>query len=161
MVQELEDDEADLSLLKTTHQPLYRSLFPEWGRVHADFLNFTTSTDKGPKSTKQMRNSNAPSQKSLKKSYPMCLTYFKPLNLCIFALVSEIVIHVVQQSGNKKVFNQVARHKINQNNEFIPTCLEVALHKVSGRLLVCLAVQSSKLNKADQYDNYVIVYEFD
>lgn len=43
--------------------------------------------------------------KNPKKSYPMCLTYFKPLNLCIFALVSEIVIHSVQQSGNKKVFN--------------------------------------------------------
>lgn len=85
--------------------------------------------------------------KHKKSSYPMCMTYFKPLNLCVFALVSEIVLYHVQQSGNKKVYLEVAKHRINQNNEFIPTCLEVALHKVTGRLLIILAVQSSRENK--------------
>jgi hypothetical protein len=77
------------------------------------------------------------------------MTYFKPLNLCVFALVSDISIHSIAQSGNKKDFSEVARHHISPNNEFIPTCLEVALHKISGKLIVCLAVQSSRINKFD------------
>ena len=89
------------------------------------------------------------------------MTYFEPLNLCVFALVSDVVIYNVQQSGQKKIFNQLAVHKIDVRNEYIPTCLDVALHKVSGKLLVCLAVQGSRLNKQDQYDHLVIVFEFD
>lgn len=70
----------------------------------------------------------------------MCMAFYKPLNLIIFALVTEIAIYVVQQGGNNKVFTHVASHKIDKNNDFIPTCLEVATHKVTGKLLVCLAV---------------------
>lgn len=68
------------------------------------------------------------------------MDFYKPLNLCIFALVAEIAIYSVSQGGNKKVFNHIASHKIDKNNEFIPTCLEVAQHKVTGKILVCLAV---------------------
>lgn len=32
---------------------------------------------------------------------------------------------------------------------------------MTGKVLVCLAVQSSRLNKNEQYDHYVIVYEVD
>jgi hypothetical protein len=38
--------------------------------------------------------------------------------------------------------------------------LEVGQHKVTGKVLVCLAVQrQGKL--ADAYDHWIIVYEFD
>jgi hypothetical protein len=70
----------------------------------------------------------------------MCLTYFKPLDICVFALVSSISLQVMQQSGIKKMFTEVASYKFNNTNEFIPTFVDVALHKVTGRLLVCLAL---------------------
>jgi len=34
----------------------------------------------------------------------MFMAYFKPLNLCVFSLVSEILLYHVEQSGNKKVY---------------------------------------------------------
>jgi hypothetical protein len=37
--------------------------------------------------------------KTTNPSYPMAMTYFQPLNLCIFALVSDIAIYSVQQGG--------------------------------------------------------------
>jgi len=58
------------------------------------------------------------------------------------------------------VFNHVVTHRIDKKNEYIPTCLEVGQHKVTGKVLVCLAVQrQGKL--ADAYDHWIIVYEFD
>lgn len=42
-------------------------------------------------------------------TYPLCFTFFKPLNLIVFALVSEIAIYWVV-GGNKKVFVHVASH---------------------------------------------------
>jgi hypothetical protein len=68
------------------------------------------------------------------------MTYFESLSLCIFALVSDVAIYSVQQSGQKKSFNQVATHQIDPQNEYIPTCIDAALHKVSGKLLICLAL---------------------
>lgn len=145
LVRELDDDDANVSL--KLKQPLYRTLFPEWGRITAhEYLN---------------SKAYVPPIKLMKKrkmQHIMFMAYFKPLNLCVFALVSEIVLFHVEQSGNKKVYVQVASHRISASNEFIPTCLEVALHKVTGKLLVCLAVQSSRQSKdAAQYDHYVIV----
>jgi hypothetical protein len=82
-------------------------------------------------------------------------------DLFVFALVADIAIYKLHQGGNKKVFINVASQKIDANNEYIPTALEVAQHKVSNKLIVCLAVQSTKLNKYEMYDHYVLVYEFD
>jgi hypothetical protein len=72
------------------------------------------------------------------ETYPICFTYFKPRNLIVFALVSEIAIYTVV-GGNIKSFTHVASHKIDINNEFVPMCIDVGIHKVSGNLLVCLA----------------------
>jgi len=72
-------------------------------------------------------NNNKLSKDKERKIYPMCIEFFKKLNLIIFALTNEIAIHSIHHSGNKKVFNKVASHKFNP--DFIPTCLEVSLHK--------------------------------
>lgn len=49
----------------------------------------------------------------VRETYPMCMTYYKPLNLVIFALVSrEIVIKEVKQSGQRKIFMTRAWIKI-------------------------------------------------
>jgi WD40 repeat protein len=55
----------------------------------------------------------------------------------------------------------MASCKVDASNDFIPTWLEVGQHKVSSRLIVCLAVQQTRMNKQEQYDNYLLVLEFD
>jgi hypothetical protein len=52
--------------------------------------------------------------------------------------------------------------KISSHNEFLPVCLEVAEHKVTGRLIVCLAVQKlSKEESEQEQENSILIYEFD
>jgi hypothetical protein len=70
------------------------------------------------------------------------------MNLIVFALVTEIAIYTIV-GGNMKSFTHIQSQKIDPNNEFVPTSIEVGLHKVSGNLLVCLAAQSSKINKVE------------
>ena len=72
LVQVLEDEEADISSKIGKHKPLYRTLFPEWGRLHAKFLNVKTEGEKGQKYIKKVETA-----KQTKSSYPMCLPYFK------------------------------------------------------------------------------------
>lgn len=91
----------------------------------------------------------------------MCMKFFKPLNLCVFALVSQIVIYKVKQSCAKKVFVQVASHRMDPQNEFICTALDVALHKVTGKVIVCVAIQTSKQFKPESFNHFVVVNEFD
>lgn len=89
----------------------------------------------------------------------MCILYFKPFDLCLFALTSQIVIYQVKQSCNRKTFVQVASHRM--DTEFIITCMEAGRHKVSERLLVFLAIQTSKQAKPEMFGNQVVVLEFD
>lgn len=151
LVRELDDDDADaIGNKKTQHEPLYWSLFPKWDRLPSSYLATKPMSSKEYQDSLKRGFKKSGDFKPAKKSnaqYPMCLTYFKPLQLCIFALVSDIVMYKIHTSGNKKVYNKVASHRISQKNEFIPTCLEVAKHKVTGKLLVCLAVQSSRSEK--------------
>ena len=91
----------------------------------------------------------------------MSMTFFKPLNLCIFALVSSIVIYKIKQQCANKHFVQVASHKIDPQNEYICTSLDIALHKVSGKVIVCVALQTSKQHTLQNFNHYVAVYEFD
>lgn len=91
----------------------------------------------------------------------MCIAYYDPLNLCVFALVSEVVIYGLVQGSNKKEFVHLNSCKVDASNDFIPTWLEVGQHKVSNKVIVCLAVQQTRMNKQEQYDNYLLVIEFD
>ena len=63
----------------------------------------------------------------LNKSYPMAIKFFQKddLNLCIFALVSDLVIFEVKQSGVKKVFRHVLTHRLDDKDEFLPTHLDI------------------------------------
>lgn len=98
--------------------------------------------------------------------YPMCMTFFRPLNLCVFALSGDLVIYKLKWSCSRKVFTQVATHKFsqppeNKYNELLPTSLVCALHKVTGKLLVCVALQTSRQAKAEHFNHYLVVYELD
>jgi len=40
-----------------------------------------------------------------KKTYPMCMEYYEPYNIALFALVSrEIQIHQLKQTGVRRTF---------------------------------------------------------
>lgn len=58
LVRELEDDEADVRLQITQHKPLYKVLFPEWGRLHSDFLNVKIDNDEKTKQVKKVSENN-------------------------------------------------------------------------------------------------------
>lgn len=55
----------------------------------------------------------------------------------------------------------MASHRIDVGNEFIPTCLDVAMHKVTGKVIVCVAIQTSRQVKPEHFNHFVVVYEFD
>lgn len=59
----------------------------------------------------------------------MCMTFYKPLNVFVFALVSDIAIYSLHQGGNNKSFTSVASQQIQKDNEYIPTVLEVSQHR--------------------------------
>lgn len=42
----------------------------------------------------------------------MCMTFYKPLNVFVFALVADLAIYSLQQGGNSKSFNSVATQQI-------------------------------------------------
>ena len=79
----------------------------------------------------------------------MAMTFFQKeeLNLCIFALVSDLVMYEVRQSGAKKVFRHVVTHRLDERDEYLPVRLDVQWNRVKKCLQVCIACISSKLNK--------------
>lgn len=95
----------------------------------------------------------------------MAMTFFQDaiedLNLCVFALVSDLVIFEVRQSGAKKVFRHVLTHRLDEKDEYLPSHLDVALCKVKKCLQVCIAAISSRLNKQETNDYVLIVLEID
>ena len=93
--------------------------------------------------------------------YPMAIEYYKPLDLCVFALVNYIAIFKVKQSCAKKVIHHVASHRIDKKKEHLPTSVAVAQHKTTGRVLVIAALQTNKQHLPGQFHHYIVVYEFD
>ena len=75
------------------HQPLYRSLFPEWGRVPASYINLDQQQTLTKAQLLKQQKEQLNAQKNKTHGYPMCLTYFDPLQLCVFCLVSDLIIY--------------------------------------------------------------------
>lgn len=74
--------------------------------------------------------------------------------------MSEIAIYKIT-CGNKKSFVHVASYNFDPLSEYVPTFIEAGIHKVSGRLIIALAAQGSRLNKEEHcFDHYILVYEF-
>ena len=62
-----------------------------------------------------------------KQTYPMVMTYYEPLGLLIFAMVSKEIqlVKIRSQGQNKKVFELVGSFKL----EGVPTNIEVCAQK--------------------------------
>ena len=65
----------------------------------------------------------------------MCMNYYEPYNIAIFALVSkEIQIHQLKQTGVKKTFFHIQSLRV--ENMIVQMSIEE--HKSSGNLILCL-----------------------
>ena len=93
VAQELENDEADITQKNKKNNPLYKTLFPEWGRFSTKYLTQDRIQADDRKISKMMKKHESNGQKHKKNSYPMCMTYYSKLNLCVFALFSDIVLY--------------------------------------------------------------------
>jgi hypothetical protein len=90
-------------------------------------------------------------QNQSKTVYPMCMKFIKidnQLPLCVFALVADVAIYTIHQGGNSKVFTHLSSIKIavdeqSGEGDYLPTCMEVAEHETTKKLIVCLSVQSA------------------
>ena len=94
----------------------------------------------------------------------MTINYFtiQDKHLLIFGLVAGVEIYEVKQSGAKKVFNKMCNHKIDENNDLIPVQLDCAEHRVRpGILQIVIATESSRINKSEDHDNFIICLEVD
>lgn len=67
----------------------------------------------------------------------MFMTYYKKLQLVIFALLGEVKIVQVKQNGQKKTFQTMASHLLDD----LPVGMDVGSHKLTGKLLIFVACQ--------------------
>ena len=74
-----------------------------------------------------------------KQTYPMCMGYYEPTNVAVFALVSkEIQLHQLKKTGLKRKFTHVQSLRV----ENMIVALSFEKHKSSNSLLLCLGTQS-------------------
>lgn len=60
------------------------------------------------------------------------------------------------------MFQYVTKYCFDPKGEYIPTALQIGPHKVTGKLVICLAAQEQKLNHAEQcFDHYILILNFD
>jgi len=70
-----------------------------------------------------------------KVTYPICVQYYKPLDIVAFALVNRsLQIFSIRQTVTKLAFEQ----KATAQTENMAICLSVETHKVTDRLLCCV-----------------------
>ena len=86
------------------HDPFYQKLFPpqQAKNIAKQSSNKNWESEELDEPSLEKDTQKKKFFKSTQPSYPMCMTFFEPLNLCIFALVSDIVIYDIQQNGQKK-----------------------------------------------------------
>ena len=93
------------------------------------------------------------------------MTYYKPQELIVFALLGEIKIVNIRQSGSKKTFPTVAHWVFDSTS--LPIGMDVGTHKLTGKLLIFVACQAfrerefkaSKDSESASY--YISVLEVD
>lgn len=59
------------------------------------------------------------------------------------------------------MFHHIASHRIDRKKEYIPTCVSIAQHKTTGKVLVIAALQTNRSHQPGQYHHCIVVYEFD
>lgn len=75
--------------------------------------------------------------KTVKPSRPMYMTYYEKKQLVIFALLGEVKIVQVKQNGQKKTFQTMCHHML----EDLPVGMDVGSHKLNGKLMIFVACQ--------------------
>ena len=69
---------------------------------------------------------------------PICMEYFKPLDLLAFALVNrQLQLFLVKQTVSKLVFELAASVRTEQ----MVVCMSIETHKVTERVLICMGFQ--------------------
>ena len=82
----------------------------------------------------------------------MCMEYYEPENVAIFALVSrEIQIHQLKQTGVKRSFYNIQSLRV----EYMIVQMTVEEHKLSGNILLCLGTQS-KMDMVSEVVAYLL-----
>jgi len=97
-----------------------------------------------------------------KQTYPMCMGYYEPTNVAVFALVSkEIQLHQLKKTGLKRKFTHVQSLRV----ENMIVALSFEKHKSSNSLLLCLGTQSKltfkKKNGDTAHCSEIVVYKLD
>lgn len=97
-----------------------------------------------------------------KQTYPMCMGYYEPASVAVFALVSkEIQLHQLKQTGLKRKFQHVQSLRV----ENIMVALSIEKHKISNNLMLCLGTQSKRTFKKKNGDtanfSEIVVYQLD